>query len=102
MKYKAHLIQDGEGCDYTIACGQEVIDIDADNLDDAMGMLVDIIQEEYINDRTLFHCELYEITDILSVDLDKVYNHAPKKEKAQITISMAEYERLTKKYEDKQ
>jgi hypothetical protein len=32
MEYKAYLKQNGEGCDYTIGCGQTVISIDAQNV----------------------------------------------------------------------
>lgn len=35
MIYKAYLKQQGEGCDYTIGCAQTVIEIEAQNIDEA-------------------------------------------------------------------
>ena len=31
-KYVAYLEQEGEGCDYTIACGSLLIDLESDDL----------------------------------------------------------------------
>ena len=103
MKFKAYLIQDGEGCDYTIACGKKVIDIDATDLDSAYDKLFEIIEEEYTGDNQLKSVELYEINEIYKIDINN-YNSfirkkiLDKKEKEKNDFELLELERLMKKY----
>lgn len=42
--YKAHLNQ-GAGCDYTIACGEKLINISAESMDEAWKKLLEIIKK---------------------------------------------------------
>ena len=43
MKYKAYLKQDGEGCDYTIGCGQTIVELQANNKEEAKEKLTQLI-----------------------------------------------------------
>jgi hypothetical protein len=74
MKYKAYLKQEGYGCDYTIACGINVIDITANNIDEATEQVSDYIFTNYCEDVKLESCEIYEINQIVKIDLVDIYN----------------------------
>lgn len=77
MIYKAYLIQQGEGCDYTIGCAQTVIKIEATNLDEAKAKLKEIILEEYNDDETqLEKVELYEIATLTEINIKQIYKKA--------------------------
>ena len=62
-KFIAELHQKGEGCDYTIGCGIDVIQIDASNMDEAISKLQSIIDEEYTDDRSLKEAIIYEVVN---------------------------------------
>jgi hypothetical protein len=104
MKYKAYLKQKGEGCDYTIGCGQTVINLKTNNLPDAISELENEIIENYSFDETkLQSCELYEINSITIVDVDSIYNkekllYMKELEEEKLRAERAEFERLKKKF----
>lgn len=103
MKYKAKLIQVGEGCDYTIGCGQLVIDIDANSLEDANVKLQKIIKEEYRFEQSLKSCELYEVHDTHIIDVDVIYKQLEidemnRQQSIDDALERAEYERLRYKF----
>ena len=62
-KFIAELHQKGEGCDYTIGCGIDVIEIDASNMDEAISKLQSIIDEEYTDDISLKEAIIYEVVN---------------------------------------
>jgi len=104
MKYIAYIKQEGEGCDYTIACGETVIEIIADTLDNAWDKLLEQIEENYSGERSLESCVLYEVSNTEYMNLDKVYKHIEAKElqalyKKELEAEHKEYERLKNKFE---
>jgi hypothetical protein len=64
MIYKAYLKQKGVGCDYTIGCGQIVIDIKASNLDEAQREIYQLIKDNFRGDCELKSFEIYEINKV--------------------------------------
>ena len=84
MIYKAYLKQSGEGCDYTIGCGRTMITIIATDIEDAKIKLIEEIEDNYSGDQKLVLCELYEINEVFTCDLDEIYN-VVKKEKIYLT-----------------
>lgn len=104
MKYYAYLKQKGEGCDYTIGCGNTLIDIEAKNDDEARAKLSEIIKEEYIDDTTLSKVIL--LKGEIQFDLGKVYSELRQERdtensKRQHIKDMAEFERLKNKLKNK-
>lgn len=105
MKYRAYLIQDTEGCDYTIGCAQTVIEIEASSLEEAEKSLKKEINETYSGESEwrLKSAELYEIKNIISIDLDSLYREEEEaeekeKEKEKEEAEKQELLRLQKKY----
>ena len=103
--YKAYLKQQGEGCDYTIGCGQTLISIEADDMESAKFKLFNIIQENYTDDNELKRAELYEVSDTLTIDLKNFYNLIKDKQYTSIKqeeerIEREELKRLKEKYGD--
>jgi len=102
--YKAYLIQDGQGCDYTIGCGQTIIELEALDMDEAKLKLIDIILEEYNHDEyRLESAELFEISEIYHIPIDDIYDENERE--VQIILDqeeekeeLKEYERLRGKY----
>ena len=106
MIYKAYLKQCDEGCDYTIGCAQTVINIIANDIDQAKLILFNEISENYRGERKLILCELYEINEVVNCDLDDWYNKMSNidnliKQQEIEDIERIEYERLRKKFEIK-
>jgi hypothetical protein len=107
MKYKAYLKQDGEGCDYTIGCGQTIYDIEASSLVEATERFFEIIKQEYSGEeRRLDSAEIYEVATIVEVDVKGIYKRiddaeakelAKRKEEAE----KKEFERLQVKFGSK-
>ncbi len=100
MRYYAYLKQKGEGCDYTIGCGNTLVTVDADNDEDARTKLGELIEEEYTGERELESVQLFK--DKISFNLDKVYDsHRSKKDseakRLQHLKDMEEFERLKRK-----
>jgi hypothetical protein len=74
MLYKAKIKQQSEGCDYTISCGETIIDVYADTIEEAKDRLFKIIKSEYLNyERRLGVVELYEISKTEIIDIKKLY-----------------------------
>ena len=106
MKYIAHLVQKGEGCDYTIGCGLVVRELSADNMEDAREELKEIIKEEYSYDEAyLEKATLYEVNEVVDVDVDAIYNEKAEdkkveKEKEERIKDYEKFLELKKKFED--
>lgn len=101
--YKAFISQ-GAGCDYTIACGETIININAESIDEARQKLLEIVKEEYSPEsRRLESAELFEVAEVFAVDLTEIYKridnaeneaHQKRKEEAE----RKEFERLRSKF----
>jgi hypothetical protein len=107
MKYKAYLRQGGEGCDYTIGCGQTVIDLEANSIPEAMVRLYEAVKETYHSDEYLLaKAEIFEVNRIENIDVKEIYrqideakrlSQAKEKEEAE----RKEFERLNAKFGSK-
>lgn len=103
MIYKAYLNQAGEGCDYTIGCAQTVIDIEASDLGEAKIKLMGKIADEFIDEFALESAQLYEINEVVDIDVDDIYSRREEfmrneELRQQEEFERQEYERLKKKY----
>lgn len=104
MIYKAYIVQKGEGCDYTIACGKRMLNLQATTWDSALIELKNIIKEEYTADWELQSAELFEISKSVSLDTERIYDDLAwaKQQDEDVTreaIEREEYNRLKAKYE---
>ena len=104
MKYIAHLIQRGEGCDYTIGCAQTLIQINAKNYADAVEKLERKIEEEYYDDTELQEAIIFEC-DPYKIDLNHIYNRRQgridnERTEANDVRDRAEYDRLRQRFEN--
>jgi predicted RNase H-like HicB family nuclease len=79
--YKAYIKQCGEGCDYTIACGETVIDVAGNTPEEAITNLIPMIEEEYTEERRLKSIQLFEISQVISVNVNEIYRNISLKEK---------------------
>lgn len=103
MKYIAILRQEG-GCDYTIGCGINTIQFEADSPKEAAEKLQNIIKDNYNSDEhRLKQVNFYEIKNSYEVDVDLWYkkfddeiNAIQRKE--QEKAEWAEYLRLKEKF----
>lgn len=100
MKYYAYLTQEGEGCDYTIGCGNTLITLNAENDKAAKEKLKEIIIEDYSHDPILENVILFKET--IDFDLKSVYDEVKSKKEAekksrQHIKDMEEFERLKRK-----
>ncbi|MFH2020098.1 MAG: hypothetical protein ABIJ34_01710 [archaeon] len=104
-KYIAYIKQEGEGCDYTIACGEKVIEIDENNWREAHVNLVKLILEDYNDDETrLRSAILVEIAKHKEINLDLIYAEAEAEAKREYENreelnEKSEYNRLKKKFD---
>ncbi len=112
--YKAILVQDGEGCDYTIGCGISIIDLHALSSDEAYKELKrEVIGEwdekdgrfygEYMDEQRLESATLIKVIETIQPDISAWYAEAEKivenhKNSANVNAEKAELERLKKKY----
>lgn len=105
MKYKVHLCQAGEGCDYTIGCGHIVINLNSTNMEAAKVELEEKIRDSYMSmESKLDSAIIFEITNEFYFnikELDKKieeekeeYSRTEKEEREK-----REFERLKKKFE---
>lgn len=105
MIYKAYLNQGANGCDYTIGCGETVIDIEADSMHEAKIKLVEEIRENYSHEeRQLESAEIFEISNIDSIDVNELYEmiYIEKKMLSDKEMRAREFEQYTilkKKFE---
>lgn len=99
MEYKAILIQAGEGCDHTIGCGQNLINVPGENSNEAMKNLKEHILENYTDERSLESAILLLVKRTVTLDVNWLYNEADKeKVKSKDQDELEEYERLHKKF----
>jgi phosphoenolpyruvate carboxylase len=90
MKYIAILRQDGEGCDYTIGCGINTIEFEANDALEAGLKLKEIVRENYNNsERKLKSAKWYSAFE--TENLKRVMEEQTRKE-------LLELERLQQKY----
>lgn len=98
--YKAYLFQEG-GCDYTIGCGHQIVDIEAISMTEAKEKILEII--DYYSINNLDSVEIYEISEVFEVDLDAIkYKIKKEEENAKFMQKeleeLKEFERLKNKY----
>lgn len=106
MIFKAYL-RTGAACDYTIGCGQTVITIsDVKNSSEAQLKLKEIIKEEYSSyDYRIENCELYEINEVIQINLSKMYSEIEnekllEEERKENIKEYNEYLRLKEKFKE--
>lgn len=102
-KYVAYLMQNGEGCDYTIGCGKKMITLESTDRESAEKELKDIIIEEYSDEVMLSSATIIEVSDEIQIDVKSIYNEKKENEKRlkdekQKMKDLAEYERLKKQF----
>jgi hypothetical protein len=100
MKYYAYLKQHGEGCDYTIGCGNTIIDFEANSDDDARIQLGKIIMDDYYGDQELSDVKLFK--DEIDFNIEQVYSdmnsaNDEAEQKMQHLKDIEEFKRLQKK-----
>lgn len=101
MKYYAYLKQEGEGCDYTIGCGNTLITLNAENDKNAKEKLKEIIIEQYSERESMLEKAIL-FKETIDFDLKSVYDEVESKKEAekksrQHIKDMEEFERLKKK-----
>lgn len=74
--FLAHIKQVGEGCDYTIACGEKVVRLKAISMADAREEVRRMLAEDYTfkGDRRLQSATVYEVHDTFKVPVDAWYD----------------------------
>ncbi len=110
--YIAYLVEEGEGCDYTIACGETVLKLKATTRDEAIKELRQEIIGEwngdeyeggYGPDQRLEHVEFFEVVDKELMPISVWYSDADAFRKKQANgmaeeSEKAEYDRLKIKF----
>ena len=72
--YKAHLNQGAQGCDYSIGCGEKVIELSATTFEVAVQELIEKIKEEYSHEeRQIESAKLFEVETIGILDIKSIY-----------------------------
>ena len=105
-KFVAYIKQQGEGCDYTIACGYKLINLKAASYVAALQELTNIIKENYSeDDYRLSSVTLIEVANKWKIDVDKIYlNMESEIESNEIENKnirdYAEYQRLKRQFGD--
>lgn len=102
MNYIAVLQQFGEGCDYTIACGTQMVPLKAATPDEAIAECKELLKE-YRDERSLSSMYIFETTRSLKVPVDELYKEmddaavaaAAAKEEAQ---ARAQFEKLQARF----
>ena len=103
MKYIAILRQNG-GCDYTIGCGVNTIQFEAENALEAGKKLKEIVRESYSGEESqLSSAVYYEVGASFEADMKRWYSEFEHEKKQAIDNALrdkelAELERLKKKY----
>lgn len=104
-KFVAYLHQEG-GCDYTIGCGNTMINLEAEDMNSAELELESIIKSDYNSrESTLSSATIYEVTDERPVKVRLVYDRIREEENSEKRKKLEdserqEYERLVKKFGD--
>ena len=105
MKYRAYLVQKSGGCDHTIGCGLKILNLRAQEKEDAKVELAYLIKENYSHDDAILSLvELYEINDIFTFDIDSFYQELKDEKLSKIKnekdkSDYQEYLRLKNKFE---
>ena len=103
-RYMALIEQDGEGCDYSIACGRDWIILKSHNTEDAKSELSQKIAEEYQDERRLKSAIILEVANTLVVQLSDVYAAIGLAKRAEKELFLClqrkrQYEQLRKEFE---
>lgn len=111
--YLALLIQEGEGCDYTIACGLDWFDFNAMGFDEAVQTLKDKLIGKFdgydydgeYGIRELKSVKLVEVAAVWDLPIKHWYEEAERIEDEAVAKRIsdkerAEYERLKKKFKE--
>lgn len=73
--FKVFIKQEGEGCDYTIACGETVIELKATTLWEAIKEFQDIAERDYYSqDRRLKEAKIYDISRTEAINMPALYS----------------------------
>jgi hypothetical protein len=104
MKYALYVTQKGEGCGYTIACGERLVYLTSSNKEDAIKEASEVIQGSfYYPEQRLKSAILYEMTEEgLELDTRRIYEDLRFKEEEQKEVQQRkrdeeEFERLKKR-----
>jgi hypothetical protein len=74
MKFVAYLKQIGDGCDYTIGCGQKLIGLDAQTWAEARAEMRKLLADNYSHDESrLETVTIYEVKTAERVPVDDWY-----------------------------
>lgn len=75
MQFLARLTQFGEGCDYTIACGQKTVRFEADDSLAAIKYIENLVRDEYAYEEgRLENVELFHVSYELNFDVTALYS----------------------------
>jgi hypothetical protein len=108
-KYVALINEDGEGCDYTIACGQTFIQLEARKPEDIRSEIMEIFDDhgmgpdhESNEDDPFDTIHVVEVSKVLSFSRDKVFSEDIERRKEseaeeERRRDEAELKRLTRK-----
>ncbi|HDR9106035.1 TPA: hypothetical protein QDB04_002892 [Burkholderia vietnamiensis] len=103
----AHLKQSGEGCDYTIACGEKVVRLKATTWEEVPDEVRQHLENSYgpRSERRLARCTVYEVAESLEVPVDAWYSEIEDAsrqaaEARKTAQRRAEYERLKREFGD--
>jgi hypothetical protein len=99
--FQAYLCQEG-GCDYTIGCGNLLIQLSGETLPQAIEDLKEKIKENYTGDRRLSSVTIIK-GESVNVDVDSIYEkiESDKRKQTEAETEASErqqYERLKKKF----
>ena len=115
-KYIAYIKQDGEGCDYTIACGYKLIELRGGTIEEAREDLMkrmsphgwddeddEDYDTSYSGEQALESATIYEVTSEEEFDTDEFYKSFKEREKlskqdAADRKEREEYQRLHNKF----
>lgn len=104
-KFMCFVKQAESGCDYTIGCGINLIQLKSSNIDDVMIEMKDIIKNRFnFPEVHISSCTIYEVSDSFIFDVNKTYNQIEEEEKERKRIlkeekERVEYDRLKQKYD---
>lgn len=88
------------GCDYTIACGEELIPLKSNSFEDAEIEIENMIPDRFTDDYELSSIKILEGT-LNELDCDGIYNKIKEREEREAVEEQERenYEKLKKKFE---
>lgn len=104
MNFVAYLKQIGEGCDYTIGCGQKLIPLNAQSWDEARAEMRRLMAENYSHDESRLEAvTIYEVKTALRIPVDYWYSEIEDEEAQEQAARdkeqrRSEYERLKREF----